>query len=140
MTDGSAFKDLTAESKTGVSITLDGNVSMKPTNIPEITLKTATSSGAATAGNEASEAINDGAGWFDLKPEKDGWWNAEFDVKGSKISRIEITAVGGKSTDPKNHEMAKNAKVYVGETLCGTLQSSIDRHMVYTIFCDTSGD
>lgn len=55
------------------------------------------------------------------------------------MSRIEITAFGGADTDP-HHDIAKNAKVYIGDTLCGTMQSTIERQKTYTINCDATGD
>ena len=61
----------------------------------------------------------------------DGWWRAEFAVKGTKITRIDV---GG---DPNQ---TADAKVYIGTTLCGTLPGTLEQGKIYSIPCDAAGD
>jgi hypothetical protein len=57
-----------------------------------------------------------------------GFWKADFVVPSTSISRIQVATLNDASA-----YYAKNAKVYAGEYLCGTLPSVLTKNTLYTV-------
>lgn len=66
--------------------------------------------------------------------EKDAFWMAKFAVPRTQVTRIKITSRNGWEYE------ANNAKIFIGEKLCGTMPAKVERSKVYTFDCEAVGD
>ena len=63
----------------------------------------------------------------------DGYFQADFAFKGTRVVQIRIL------TRPLVNR-SQNAKIYIGDTLCGTLPKEVEKSKRYIYDCDATGD
>ena len=61
---------------------------------------------------------------------------ANFDDKGCHVRKVIFTA----RTKEKYAYEASNAKIYIGDNLCATLPSNVQKSKKYTFRCDVKGN
>ena len=64
----------------------------------------------------------------------DGCWQSYFNTPGTKVTQVNITTTNINETD------ASEAKVYIGNRLCCTFPSAVEKSKLYSFTCNSTGD